>query len=418
MAELERLEEHRARIEDWLHACFQDCAPRGNLYDAMRYSLLAGGKRLRPVLVLEACRLCGGAVEDALPFAGAIEMIHTYSLIHDDLPCMDDDDLRRGRPTNHKVFGEANAVLAGDGLLTAAFETMLAPGQKLPPERVLEAAGILARAAGGRGMVGGQVLDMAGEGRALGLTEVEELQRLKTGALIRAAVEMGCAVAGGAEEQREALCRYADCLGLAFQIQDDILDVVGDEATLGKPIGSDVRSDKTTFVALKGLADCRILVAELTDRAVEALAPFGSEAESLSILAWAIAQVLKFVITLISQGKLDWRHILSSGGMPSSHSAFVCACAAAMGYMYGWASPVFTISAVVAIVVMYDAANVRKAAGEQAKILNYIMEHWTEMKPAIFGKELKEFLGHTPFQVLMGGLLGISVGLLGAWLWT
>ena len=127
---------------------------------------------------------------------------------------------------------------------------------------------------------------------------------------------------------------------------------------------------------------------------------------NLSILAWAIAQVLKFVITLISQGKLDWRHILSSGGMPSSHSAFVCACAAAMGYMYGWASPVFTISAVVAIVVMYDAANVRKA------------EHWTEMKPAIFGKELKEFLGHTPFQVLMGGLLGISVGLLGAWLWT
>ena len=289
MAERERLEEHRARIEDWLHACFQDCAPRGNLYDAMRYSLLAGGKRLRPVLVLEACRLCGGAVEDALPFAGAIEMVHTYSLIHDDLPCMDDDDLRRGRPTNHKVFGEANAVLAGDGLLTAAFETMLAPGQKLPPERVLEAAGILARAAGGRGMVGGQVLDMAGEGRALGLTEVEELQRLKTGALIRAAVEMGCAVAGGAEEQREALCRYADCLGLAFQIQDDILDVVGDEATLGKPIGSDVRSDKTTFVALKGLADCRILVAELTDRAVEALAPFGSEAESLRGLAQSLA---------------------------------------------------------------------------------------------------------------------------------
>ena len=150
MAELERLEEHRARIEDWLHACFQDCAPRGNLYDAMRYSLLAGGKRLRPVLVLEACRLCGGAVEDALPFAGAIEMVHTYSLIHDDLPCMDDDDLRRGRPTNHKVFGEANAVLAGDGLLTAAFETMLAPGQKLPPERVLEAAGRRRPRHGGR----------------------------------------------------------------------------------------------------------------------------------------------------------------------------------------------------------------------------------------------------------------------------
>lgn len=139
---------------------------------------------------------------------------------------------------------------------------------------------------------------------------------------------------------------------------------------------------------------------------------------NLSILAWALAQAIKFIITLITKRKLDWRHILSSGGMPSSHSAFVCACAASMGYMYGWTSPVFTISAVVAIVVMYDAANVRKAAGEQAKILNYIMEHWTEMKPALFGKELKELLGHTPFQVLMGGLLGIAVGLAGAWLYA
>ena len=139
---------------------------------------------------------------------------------------------------------------------------------------------------------------------------------------------------------------------------------------------------------------------------------------NLSILAWALAQVLKFVITLVTKHKLDWRHILSSGGMPSSHSAFVCACAAAMGYMYGWADPAFTVAAVVAIVVMYDASNVRRAAGEQAKILNYIMDHWTEMKPALFGKELKEFLGHTPFQVLMGGLLGIVVGLLGAYLCT
>ena len=139
---------------------------------------------------------------------------------------------------------------------------------------------------------------------------------------------------------------------------------------------------------------------------------------NLSILAWAMAQIIKFVITLITKGKLDWRHILSSGGMPSSYSAFVCACAAARGYMYCCASPVFTVAAVVAIVVMYDASNVRRAAGEQAKILNYIMEHWTEMKPALFGKELKEFLGHTPFQVLMGGLLGIGVGLLGAWLWS
>jgi acid phosphatase family membrane protein YuiD len=135
----------------------------------------------------------------------------------------------------------------------------------------------------------------------------------------------------------------------------------------------------------------------------------------LSVAAWAIAQIIKFITVLVTKHKLDWRHILSSGGMPSSHSAFVCACASAMGYLYGWNSPFFTISAVVAIVVMYDAANVRKAAGEQAKILNYIMEHWADMKPAIFGKELKELLGHTPFQVLMGGLLGVVIGLAGAW---
>ena len=249
----------------------------------------AGGKRLRPVLTLEACRLCGGDVEKALPFAGAVEMVHTYSLIHDDLPCMDDDDLRRGRPTNHKVYGEATAVLAGDGLLTAAFEAMLAPGQALPPERIVLAAGILARAAGGAGMVGGQILDMAGEERALTLAEVEELQRLKTGALITAALEMGWAVSGGTEEQREALRRYGAALGLAFQIQDDILDVVGDEAALGKPIGSDARSGKTTFVTLKGVDGCRALVARLTEQAAEALAPFGGEGAELRALAESLA---------------------------------------------------------------------------------------------------------------------------------
>ena len=139
---------------------------------------------------------------------------------------------------------------------------------------------------------------------------------------------------------------------------------------------------------------------------------------NLAIAAWAAAQVLKFLIVLITKHRLDWRHILSSGGMPSSHSAFVCACAAAVGYMYGWSSPIFSVSAVVAIVVMYDASNVRRAAGEQAKILNYMMEHWAEMKPALFGKELKELLGHTPFQVLMGGLLGVAIGWGGAWLFT
>lgn len=289
MREQERLDSHRAMAETWLKTCFQDRAPRGDLYDAMNYSLLAGGKRIRPVLMLETCRLCGGEPEHILPFAGAIEMIHTYSLIHDDLPCMDDDDLRRGRPTNHKVYGEATAVLAGDALLTAAFEWMLDPSVELPPQRVLEAAGVLARAAGAQGMVGGQVLDMAGEGHAMGLTEVEELQRLKTGALIRAAAEIGCVLAGGSEEQRKAVCRYAERLGLAFQIQDDILDVVGDEATLGKPVGSDAKSEKNTFVTLKGLDECRCLVDKLTNEAVEALSLFGEEGESLCWLARSLA---------------------------------------------------------------------------------------------------------------------------------
>ena len=289
MNAMRQLELHRERIEDWLKDCFREREPRGDLYDAMYYSLLAGGKRIRPVLLLECCRLCGGDVTAALPFAGAIEMIHTYSLIHDDLPCMDDDDLRRGRPTNHKVYGEATAVLAGDALLTAAFEFMLEPAAAVPPERALEAAGILARAAGGRGMVGGQVLDMSGEGHSLSLNEVEELQRLKTGALISAAAEMGCALAGGSEEQRQSAVRYAQCLGLAFQIQDDILDVVGDEATLGKPVGSDARREKSTFVTLKGVEACRELVDKLTAEAEEALSCFGMEGEGLRQMAVSLA---------------------------------------------------------------------------------------------------------------------------------
>ncbi len=284
MTSQEQLNAHRALAEGWLGRCLRDREPRGDLYDAMEYSLLAGGKRIRPVLTLECCRMCGGEPETALPLAGAVEMIHTYSLIHDDLPCMDDDDLRRGRPTNHKVYGEATAVLAGDALLTAAFEVILDAGS-LPPECLLTAAAVLARAAGGWGMVGGQVLDMAGEGHALSLSEVEELQRMKTGALITAAAEMGCVAAGGAQEQRAAVRRYAEKLGLAFQIQDDILDVVGNAAALGKSVGSDARSEKTTFVTLKGVETCRKLVRRLTEEAKEALAVFGCEKEHLCWLA-------------------------------------------------------------------------------------------------------------------------------------
>ncbi len=258
-------------IEDYLNLAFSRRTPRADLYDAMNYSLLSGGKRLRPILTLAVCDMCGGDLSTALPFACAVEMVHTYSLIHDDLPCMDDDDLRRGRPSNHKVYGEATAVLAGDALLTGAFETIAEHGTPLTAERALQVLTCLSKAAGARGMVGGQVLDMAGEGHALALSEVEELQKFKTGALISAAAEIGCIVAGGGEEECSAVSRYARNLGLAFQIQDDILDVVGDENTLGKRIGSDAQSEKTTFVTLKGVDACRTLVAERTDHAKAAL---------------------------------------------------------------------------------------------------------------------------------------------------
>lgn len=275
-------------VEQALQDCFAAREPMSNLYDSMLYSLLAGGKRVRPVLVLEVCRMCGGDPALALPFACAVEMIHTYSLIHDDLPCMDDDDLRRGKPTNHKIYGEATAVLAGDGLLTAAFETALAAGDRLPPDRVVAAAACLANAAGARGMVGGQALDMAAEGRAVTRWDVEQLQKLKTGALLSAAAEMGCIVAGGGEAARKAVARYARKLGLAFQVRDDMLDVEGDQDTLGKPIGSDQANEKTTFVSLLGMDECRDLVAKLTDEAVEALEGF-EDAGFLSWLARALA---------------------------------------------------------------------------------------------------------------------------------
>lgn len=275
---------HRDWVEAWLKTCFDGREARSDLYDAMRYSLLSGGKRIRPLLVLECCRMCGGDPVLALPFAGAVEMIHTYSLIHDDLPCMDDDALRRGHPTNHMIYGEATAILAGDGLLNAAFEFML-EAEGVPPERVVAAAACLGRAAGARGMVGGQALDMAGEGHALRIHDVEELQQLKTGALIAAAAEMGCILAGGDEKDRAAVRCYAQTIGLAFQIQDDILDVVGDESTLGKPIGSDARSEKTTFVTLKGVDVCRAMVRELTAEGKGALSHFGTGGAPLCWLA-------------------------------------------------------------------------------------------------------------------------------------
>lgn len=288
----ERFEKDRQLIEAYLKACFRDAPPRADLYDAMLYSLLAGGKRIRPILTLEVCRMCGGEVELALPFACAVEMVHTYSLIHDDLPCMDDDDLRRGRPTNHKVYGEATAMLAGDGLLTAAFEIMAAQRDKLPAERVVEAVSCLANAAGGRGMVGGQALDLAGEGHGLSEQDLYEIHSLKTGAMIIAAVELGCIVAGAGPEERQAVGTYAAKLGLAFQIKDDMLDVESSTEEFGKPVGSDAANGKNTFVSLKGLEHCRDEVKALTEQATAALERFRDNS-FLTELAWQLERRTK-----------------------------------------------------------------------------------------------------------------------------
>ena len=280
----------QALIEGYLARAFAGETRHADLQEAMEYSLLAGGKRIRPILALETCRLCGGDVEAALPFACGVEMVHTYSLIHDDLPAMDNDDLRRGRPTNHIVYGEAAAILAGDALLTAAFEHLTKA--ELPAERIAEAVMCLSRAAGSAGMVGGQALDMAGEGRALSREELELLQSLKTGALISAAAELGCIAAGGTTEQRSRVRAYAQALGRAFQVRDDMLDVISSQAELGKPVGSDRLNEKSTFVTALGLEGCAALVEELTRQAVEAMEGF-ARPEFHVWLAKSLAQRMK-----------------------------------------------------------------------------------------------------------------------------
>ena len=247
-----------------------ETAPQKTVLEAMRYILLAGGKRIRPLLTMEFCRAAGGDWKQAVPFGCALEMIQTYSLIHDDLPCMDNDDYRRGRLTNHKVFGEAMAVLAGDGLLTAAFET--ASQAASPAEVVVKNIRILSNCAGAAGMVGGQVLDLEGEDRELDSAYIHTLQSMKTGALLRAACLMGVTTAGGSQEMLDAAGTYADGLGLAFQIRDDMLDVIGDQEKLGKATGMD--EHKSTFVRLYGMDTCERMVRQETARAIAALAPF------------------------------------------------------------------------------------------------------------------------------------------------
>ena len=236
---------------------------------AMRYSVENGGKRIRPELVLSFCEACGGDAESALPLACALEMIHTYSLIHDDLPCMDNDDFRRGKPSCHIAFGYEYALLAGDALLTLAFET--AVKAKLPADRIIDSIAVLSKAAGWAGMVGGQVMDLKNEGKKVGIEDIEKTDALKTGELIRAACVMGCIAA---EE-------YARCIGISFQIVDDILDVTSDEKTLGKPIGSDDENKKCTYVSLLGIERSKEIVSELTEKAKEAMKGFDGDAEFL-----------------------------------------------------------------------------------------------------------------------------------------
>ena len=270
---LDRTAEYKALIESYLkdfYVQFHDL-PQSRLFESMEYSLLAGGKRLRPGLAMEFCRLCGGDPRQALPFAAAVEMIHTYSLIHDDLPSMDNDDFRRGRPTNHKVYGEAMAILAGDALLTDAF-MVASTAQLTDPKDMAFAIGMLAECAGSLGMVGGQVLDIGSEERLLTEQEVIDIQTRKTGALINAACVLGAVAGGGSEEQIDAAARFAAGLGLAFQIRDDMLDVIGTQEEMGKGVGTD--ETKNTFVRLYGLEKCEELVRTYTSYAIDALNSF------------------------------------------------------------------------------------------------------------------------------------------------
>jgi geranylgeranyl diphosphate synthase type II len=257
------------------------------MFKIMRYSLFAGGKRLRPILCVAGTEAVGGEPEAVLPAACALECIHTYSLIHDDLPAMDDDDFRRGNPTSHKVFGDAAAILGGDGLLTLAFEMMTGAemARAAGAERTIEAIKVLADAAGAVGMVGGQLLDLRAGGRVKEPSELVEIHRRKTGAMIRASVYMGGLLGGGGDGQMAALSRYGERAGLAFQIVDDILDVEGDAELMGKSTGSDAAQDKATYPALHGLEASKEMAREVVDEAIGALSAFPDGAQTLAALA-------------------------------------------------------------------------------------------------------------------------------------
>jgi geranylgeranyl diphosphate synthase type II len=278
------LAQNNERLDRELSAWLGQSEPGGRLAEAMRYSLMGGGKRLRPNLCLAAAQAVGGNPDDAMAAACALEMIHTYSLIHDDLPGMDDDDLRRGKPTCHVAFDEATAILAGDALLTMAFE-VLASMPAGSPELRLEVIRIISAAAGPRGMVHGQMLDMLAEGVALGLTELERMHRLKTGALIEASLAAGAVAAGGTSAQIEAVQTYGRAAGLAFQVTDDILNVEGDPTVMGKAAGTDKLRRKNSYPDLMGLEKSREFAQTLVQQAIQALAGFDSKADALRAIA-------------------------------------------------------------------------------------------------------------------------------------
>ena len=261
------------------------------LIDSAAYSLRLPGKRVRPALTLAFCELCGGEAQQDLPFACAVEMIHTYSLIHDDLPCMDNDDFRRGQPSNHKVYGEDIALLAGDALQSMAYTTMLSDDavKAVGAENAAKAARVLAEKSGLLGMVGGQTIDLMSEGKEPNLDTLRVMDEKKTACLIEAACMMGCICAGADDSKVAAAERYAHAVGLAFQIVDDILDVTSTTDELGKPVGSDTQNEKSTYVALLGIDQCRRTVDELTEEAIEALSAFDGDTKELADFAVALA---------------------------------------------------------------------------------------------------------------------------------
>jgi geranylgeranyl diphosphate synthase, type II len=287
------LGEKKAIVDAALQNYFPDSEGlTSDLIKAMRYSLFAGGKRLRPILCIAGAEATGGFEDDVLPVACALEIIHTYSLIHDDLPMMDDDDLRRGKPTNHKVFGEPIALLAGDGLLTEAFSVMTSPemAKRVPSQTLLQSIRMIARAAGHEGMVGGQAVDIQWEGRQADLEVVRFMHAHKTGAMITASVASGALLAGAQESQFRAVVSYGEKIGLAFQISDDILDIEGDSEIMGKRAGADEEKKKMTYPAVLGLEQSRALQNELVHGAIQALREFDGKAEPLRRIAQYIIE--------------------------------------------------------------------------------------------------------------------------------